>query len=97
MHPYDFAQFPGQGENDMEVPDGKKALAAFIKPALGVFGIAFRTVPVAAGMIGVVDRCATVALEHMPSVPLWLLFGCGLSPRCVLDTPYSGKKGQVSY
>jgi hypothetical protein len=37
----------------------------FFEPGGRLFAMTFRTMPVAAGMIGVADRCAVIALCHV--------------------------------
>lgn len=49
----------------MKIGDRKNELLAFLNPLPGILTMAFRTVAVSAGVIGVVHKSASVALEDI--------------------------------
>lgn len=57
----------GQGEDDVEVLDGQELVEALLQPPLLGQRLALRTVPVAAGVVGVAQLAAAIAdLEVAP-------------------------------
>lgn len=63
----DGPQFLWQREDQVEVGDRKQKLLTLLGPSARVLAVALRTVAIAAGVIGVVDLSALVALEDMAS------------------------------
>jgi len=75
VSPYDLAKFFRKGENKVEIQYWKELFPPFFKPVSRVRSMAFRAVSIFAGMIGVVERLALVALEDMSSKRFRAAFG----------------------
>jgi hypothetical protein len=65
VHRYQGIEFRWDGENHMEVFDGQQILTACLDPSLFPQSLAFRTVPVPAGVIRYLKMAAVVALVLM--------------------------------
>ena len=61
----DVGDRPRQGEDDMEIGHGQEIGLAVGQPLLGSVGLALRTVPVAAGVVGDTQVCAGLAAFDM--------------------------------
>lgn len=62
---HNFAQFFGEGKNQMKIGDRQKLLAFFLKPFYSLRCAALGTGTIATGMVGEMQRRAVVALIHM--------------------------------
>jgi hypothetical protein len=55
ISPGQSAEFAGQGEDHMEIVGGQDTLFALFEPPGLVQGLAFRTMPISAGVVGLGD------------------------------------------
>ncbi len=74
------AQFGGQSEREQEVRQGKKERALTLQPGIGLLAVAFGTVPIPAGVIGVAQVPAVITLRDVAAKELG---------AAVLDVPES--------
>jgi len=58
-------EFPGKREDEVEVGEREEFFSSRIEPSLRIRAMALRATAIAAGVIGVMEKAAVIALEDM--------------------------------
>jgi hypothetical protein len=85
---YQFIEVMRYGEDHMEIATGQKLLPAFFQPLFFGHGLAFRAVPVSAGIVTVPEMAAPVTDLLVPAKQ-----SCPAGPDCRHDLALIGSHG----
>ena len=66
MRSHDVMEFPGEGEDEVEVGYGEEFFAPGLQPSVRIPSMTLRATAITAGVIGVMEGSALIALEDMP-------------------------------
>jgi hypothetical protein len=67
MSPDQLTEFLREGKDQMKIMDRQEGFPTFFHPLPGIFSVTLGTVAVAAGVVGIMEFCALIALEDVAS------------------------------